>query len=252
MLQFAGRPGKRSGRHFTFRRRRQPSRSGFERIANSDPAKVAQLVLTEASLDEPPLPRQRRLRVWARSLARTKGDRRSLGKNSPGRPTTMTPEAPGSSEAAACPTCRRNRSDLSSPRCAHEPAPAKARDLEFCGGRTFGSRVDRLAEAGCRAPGGVLLGACRSRRWRRLRRARLPAAALERDKGRRVCPVCEAVWVAGVDHRRSAVLAAMPSQGLGGAEGTVRPGGRPPDARRHWSQPLVEGCDQWRALLQLA
>jgi hypothetical protein len=32
MLQFAGRPGKRSGRHFTFRRRRQPSRSGFERM----------------------------------------------------------------------------------------------------------------------------------------------------------------------------------------------------------------------------
>lgn len=48
-------------------------------------------------------------------------------------------------------------------------------------------------------------GVCRSRQWRRLRRVKLRAAALERDEGRRVCPVCGAVWVAGVDHRRNAV-----------------------------------------------
>ncbi|MEU9273063.1 hypothetical protein AB0E04_47990 [Streptomyces sp. NPDC048251] len=34
---------------------------------------------------------------------------------------------------------------------------------------------------------------------------RLRTAALERDEGRRVCPVCGAVWVAGVDHRSNAV-----------------------------------------------
>lgn len=48
-------------------------------------------------------------------------------------------------------------------------------------------------------------GVCRFRQWRRLRRVRLRAAALERGQGLRVCPVCSAEWVAGVDHRSNAV-----------------------------------------------
>jgi hypothetical protein len=34
-----------------------------------------------------------------------------------------------------------------------------------------------------------------------LRRVLLWTAALEREEDRLVCPVCEAVWVAAVDHR---------------------------------------------------
>ncbi|GGM06385.1 hypothetical protein GCM10010129_57720 [Streptomyces fumigatiscleroticus] len=72
---------------------------------------------------------------------------------------------------------------------------------------------DSLLEQGAAPRAVYCSAACRARQWRHARRIRRRAAAERDGEERRVCPVCEVVWVAGVDHRSNAVYCSAKCRG---------------------------------------